>query len=145
MKKNRQLHLWIGLITSLFILVEAITGLLLSEPWLIGQQSMERGHGMAAISTNYHETSGSSNSLPADQSQTSQKSSNLRPEGFGKEQSGIMGFVRQLHEGKIDGANLKVAVDLTAIGLIILTITGISMSIRVLRAQRIRKSKLDMD
>ncbi|STO36655.1 Uncharacterised protein [[Flavobacterium] thermophilum] len=36
MRKMRNLHLWIGLISSIFLLVEAVTGLLLSEPWLIG-------------------------------------------------------------------------------------------------------------
>jgi uncharacterized iron-regulated membrane protein len=41
MKRIRQAHLWIGLITSIFLLMEAVTGLLLAEPWLIGQQ--ERG------------------------------------------------------------------------------------------------------
>ncbi len=41
MRKMRNLHLWIGLISSIFLLVEAVTGLLLSEPWLIGQT--ERG------------------------------------------------------------------------------------------------------
>jgi hypothetical protein len=37
MKKTRKAHLWIGLIASLFIFFEALTGLLMSEPWLIGQ------------------------------------------------------------------------------------------------------------
>lgn len=45
MKKARQLHLWIGLICSIFIFVESITGLLLNEPWLIGQTQMEGGRG----------------------------------------------------------------------------------------------------
>ncbi|CAG7638954.1 PepSY domain-containing protein [Paenibacillus allorhizosphaerae] len=39
MRKFRQLHLWIGLLTSILILVESVTGLLLSEPWLMGQTS----------------------------------------------------------------------------------------------------------
>jgi hypothetical protein len=47
MKRIRQAHLWIGLITSIFLLVEAVTGLLLAEPWLTGQQ--ERGEHHALI------------------------------------------------------------------------------------------------
>ncbi|WP_040205146.1 PepSY-associated TM helix domain-containing protein [Neobacillus jeddahensis] len=44
MKKTRKAHLWIGLICSIFILMESITGLIMNEPWLIGQsQTEERG------------------------------------------------------------------------------------------------------
>ncbi|ULT59092.1 PepSY domain-containing protein [Neobacillus drentensis] len=43
MKNTRKTHLWIGLIASIFIFMESITGLLINEPWLIGQTSMEGG------------------------------------------------------------------------------------------------------
>ncbi|WP_160724347.1 PepSY-associated TM helix domain-containing protein [Bacillus sp. USDA818B3_A] len=43
MKKTRQAHLWIGLICSIFILMESITGLIMNEPWLIGQAQTEGG------------------------------------------------------------------------------------------------------
>lgn len=42
MKKTRKAHLWIGLICSIFILMESITGLLMNEPWLIGQAQSEK-------------------------------------------------------------------------------------------------------
>jgi hypothetical protein len=45
MKNTRKAHLWIGLIASIFIFMESITGLLMNEPWLIGQTSMEGGRG----------------------------------------------------------------------------------------------------
>jgi hypothetical protein len=45
MKNTRKAHLWIGLIASIFIFMESITGLLMNEPWLIGQTSMEGGKG----------------------------------------------------------------------------------------------------
>ena len=45
MKKTRQAHLWIGLICSIFILMESITGLLMNEPWLIGQSSQTEQRG----------------------------------------------------------------------------------------------------
>jgi len=41
LKKLRRTHLWIGLISSIFILMESITGLLINEPWLIGQSQVE--------------------------------------------------------------------------------------------------------
>ncbi|UUZ85897.1 PepSY domain-containing protein [Paenibacillus sp. P26] len=52
MRKYRQLHLWIGLICSVFILVESVTGLLLSEPWLMGSQQMEQRMPVAAAAAN---------------------------------------------------------------------------------------------
>lgn len=45
MKKMRKAHLWIGLIASVLIFMESLTGLLVNEPWLIGQTQMgERGN-----------------------------------------------------------------------------------------------------
>ncbi|WP_412729716.1 hypothetical protein [Geobacillus stearothermophilus] len=41
MRNMRTVHLWFGLISSIFLRVEAVTGLLLSEPGRIGQA--ERG------------------------------------------------------------------------------------------------------
>jgi hypothetical protein len=45
MKKLRRAHLWIGLFASIFIFMEAMTGLLMNEPWLIGQSTIESGRG----------------------------------------------------------------------------------------------------
>ncbi|WP_066319919.1 PepSY-associated TM helix domain-containing protein [Bacillus sp. FJAT-29814] len=45
MKRMRQAHLWIGLIASVLIFMESLTGLLMNEPWLIGQTQMEGGRG----------------------------------------------------------------------------------------------------
>jgi hypothetical protein len=39
MKKLSTLHLWICMICSLFLLMESVSGLLMSEPWLIGGKS----------------------------------------------------------------------------------------------------------
>jgi hypothetical protein len=45
MRKLRRAHLWIGLIASIFIFIEAFTGLIMNEPWLIGQSTVQDGRG----------------------------------------------------------------------------------------------------
>lgn len=53
----RKIHLWVGLILAVFLVIEAITGLILAEPWLVGQSqinsphSIESGPNMAQRST----------------------------------------------------------------------------------------------
>jgi hypothetical protein len=115
-KKWRQLHVWIGLLCSVLILMESITGLLLSEPWLIGMEGREgmRGH---------HGSPEGFQSAP--------------PQGG----NSLMGLVRQLHEGRIGGMDVKWLADLAAVSMIILTVTGITLSINTLRAQRISRTK----
>ncbi|GEN33533.1 PepSY-associated TM helix domain-containing protein [Aneurinibacillus danicus] len=145
MKKRRQLHLWIGLLTSFFILIEAITGLLLSEPWLIGMDKGERRPGMEQRASFSTREKGSLPSQSTNQSESvlsqAGKPGAISPEedrgGFG-----LMGFIRGLHEGRIGGTNVKILVDITAIGLIILTVTGITLSIQIVRAQSRRKKTI---
>lgn len=131
MKTARKLHLWIGIITSFFILMEAITGLLLSEPWLIGASQVEgRGFPM-------HQAQPSNISMQGDNAGDQAAFRGEKMNGS----AGLMGVIRGLHEGKFAGSNLKVVVDLTAIGLIILTTTGIVLSVRALKAQSLQRRK----
>ncbi|QYR21434.1 PepSY domain-containing protein [Paenibacillus sp. sptzw28] len=164
MKTTRKLHLWIGIISSLFILIQAITGLLLSEPWLIGGETRDGvpqvGISQGATSSAVQPGTGTSAdrsggtlapSASADSNAAAQQQGNARPSfngegGIGgpdQKSSGLLGFVKGLHEGMIAGGSYKIYVDLTAISLIFLTSTGIFLSIRVLRAQskQRRKSK----
>jgi hypothetical protein len=150
MKKTRSLHLWIGIITSVFILIESVTGLLLSEPWLMGVKP--RG-GMGNPAAIVNQTISASN--PNSQNSSTSSSAIVQYEGrslpsdrhvFDNHQmdggSGLSNFIRGLHEGQINGLNVKWLVDVTAIGLIVLTVTGISMSIRALcAASHSRKRK----
>lgn len=137
MKNTRQLHLWIGIFTSLFILMEAVTGLILAEPWLIGSQSHEGGRKMVVSSANANmeqmaeSTGGEEKNI----------GNSITPPLEGNQQPGLMGVIRGLHEGKIAGANLRIVVDATAIGLIVLTVTGLTLSLKTLKAQRIRRKK----
>jgi hypothetical protein len=57
------------------------------------------------------------------------------------EANSVAGIIKGLHEGKIGNTNVKWLIDLTAIGMIFLTITGIILSIKTLRAQSISKKK----
>ncbi|WP_248928292.1 PepSY-associated TM helix domain-containing protein [Paenibacillus hamazuiensis] len=164
MKKNRQLHLWIGFICSVFILVESVTGLILSEPWLVGAGKGEGGGmrpqmavqsqaapGGAALSANG--SSGQTQGQAEGQAQSSQfaagspsaaaegsaaPAARQNGEGAGvgaKAVSSLYGMIKGLHEGRVGGTNVKILADLTAIGLIFLTVSGIVLSIQTLRAQ----------
>ncbi|MEI7026341.1 PepSY-associated TM helix domain-containing protein [Paenibacillus sp. y28] len=162
MKKTRQLHLWIGLVTSIFILMQAVTGLLMSEPWLIGMSGGEGGRPAMTAGTNAGAAQGfgqqpagsASGAQSADTSaaQPSAATANtstdaqgtaggrtvMQQPGQGPDQGGsssAMRIIKGLHEGKIGGTNIKWLIDLTAVGMMILTVTGISLSIKALRAQ----------
>lgn len=160
MKKSRQLHLWIGLLCSILILVESITGLLLSERWLLGvdgeqhevrvQQAMSAGGEAGSSQAGDGQVSGGEGSnAQANASQASSSEGDRAQQAAGSEAmrrrpeggNSLMMIVRQLHEGRIGTLDVKWLADLSAIAMIILTITGITLSIKTLRAQRISKMK----
>lgn len=130
MKKIRRLHLWIGLLTSVLILMEAITGLLMVEPWLMGadkpalEQRVQPQKTQMAAEGEIAQREGLTEGPEADR--------NFSPPGQG---SSAMGFVKGLHSGRIGNTDVSFILDIAAIVLIILTTTGIILSIRVLRAQ----------
>lgn len=125
LKKTRQAHLWIGLISSVLILMESITGLLLTEPWLMGGKEKE------GIRVEQHMRNSSS---PSQQ----------MPQKF-KEKKGntnsFSGFVKQLHTGRIGNTDISWALDITSIAMIFLTASGIYLSIKILMAQRKSKKR----
>ncbi|WP_261303217.1 PepSY-associated TM helix domain-containing protein [Paenibacillus andongensis] len=158
MKRTRQLHLWIGLICSVFILIQSITGLLLSEKWLTGSggaemrppgamtQGMTNGNSTGAAPSN--QSSNSMTPSTAGDQGTSGATQRDRPAfngpGPGPGQDGansLTGFIKGLHEEKIGNTNVKWLVDIAAISMIFLTITGIILSIKTLRAQGISRKK----
>ncbi|KRE40946.1 PepSY-associated TM helix domain-containing protein [Paenibacillus sp. Soil724D2] len=156
MKRTRQLHLWIGLICSVFILIQSITGLLLSEKWLTGSggaemrppgamsQGMTNGNSDGAALSN--QPSNSMTPSAAGDQRTSGAMQGNRPafNGPSPGQDGansLTGFIKGLHEGKIGNTNVKWLVDIAAISMIFLTITGIILSIKTLRAQGIQRKK----
>jgi len=155
MKKTRKAHLWIGLICSIFILIESVTGLLMNEPWLIGQTQMEgnkgnfqpgqfnRGAMQQGTTTNSGQTQAQAGRNANGQTgQTAQNQFPSRP-GAGGEggTTSITGIIRGLHEGKIGTTNVKWLVDLVAIALIFLTGSGIYLSMKVLKADKKRRKR----
>ncbi|UJF33452.1 PepSY-associated TM helix domain-containing protein [Paenibacillus hexagrammi] len=157
MKKTRQLHLWIGLICSVFILIQSITGLLLTEKWLLGggdemrppQATTQNMTQQPAMGEESSGTTGAaadpSAAASSGQSAPSMASEQGRPSFQGGEgpgqAGGIIGIVKGLHEGKIGQTDVSWLIDLTAIGMIVLTVTGITLSIKTLRAQRVQQRK----
>ncbi len=164
MKETRKAHLWIGLIASIFIFMESITGLLMNEPWLIGQTQLEGGRGNFQPGQfnqgqfNQGQRVAPNSVQGAGQTQGSTSTNDNiqlqgRPgfggngnftggrqgEGFG--QGSIMSTIRGLHEGRVGNTNVKWLIDLVAIAMIALTGTGIYLSIKVLRAEGIRKKR----
>jgi hypothetical protein len=155
LKRTRQLHLWIGMICSLFILMQSITGLLLSEKWLTGSGGMEMmpPQGMSQSNTGAsplaNQASGITAPAAAGNQGTAGAQQGDRPAfngagGPGPGQggaNGVSGIIKGLHEGKIGNTNVNWLVDLTAIAMIFLTITGITLSLKTLRGQSISRKK----
>lgn len=174
MKKTRRAHLWIGLIASIFIFIESLTGLVMNEPWLIGQTQIEnmrgnfqpgqfnqgqRSQGMNGGFTQGNEQNSGQQGGQFRGQANGQNGTNANgqfqgkrvfggngnmPEGIrgqGLGQGSIMSTIRGLHEGRIGNTNVKWLIDLIAVALMILTGTGIYLSIKVLAAESKRKKR----
>lgn len=163
MKKVRRTHLWIGLIASIFIFIEAATGLLMNEPWLIGQSQLDGGRGnfqpgqfnqwqnrQGGFSQGNGQQggfNGQGNGQTQGQGGFNGNGQFQGRNGFGqngnffpgmraRQSQGILGFIRNLHQGMIGNTNVKWFLDLVAIAMMALTGTGVYMSIKVLSAER---------
>ncbi|MFX4262806.1 PepSY-associated TM helix domain-containing protein [Pelotomaculum propionicicum] len=151
-RKTRNLHLWIGLFTSLLILIEAVTGLLLVEPALMGQL---RGEQRVMINK---PTTGQVPEVPAagqqqagqqataDQSNSGQVPGRRGPDKLVMEEDGKLNpagqgssfasFVKGLHSGRIGGTDISIVLDLVAISLIFMTVTGMILTVKALKRRR---------
>ena len=120
LKTVRKLHLWLGLFMSIFILIEAVTGLLLAEPSLMGVNRT------APINVEDKQPI----SVEQNNQQTIRERKN--PERHGDQigqENNFFGFVKQLHSGRVGEYSIKWLVDIVAVSLIILTLTGIYLFI----------------
>ncbi|KFZ42963.1 PepSY domain-containing protein [Anoxybacillus flavithermus] len=158
MKKTRDLHLWIGLICSVFLLLEAVTGLLLTERWLMGMGGHSHGgHEHAQLNMiDAVKKASESGAFSMDEVgvvmnhgmymvRLNDKDGTLvtiAPDGtvVKKEVNKFASFVRAIHVGKLGLWN-RLMIDAAAISIIILTGTGIYLSVKILRAQAKAKQR----
>ncbi|EGL17833.1 MULTISPECIES: PepSY-associated TM helix domain-containing protein [Paenibacillus] len=174
--KTRKYHLWVGLIASIFIFVEALTGILLVHTSTMGFNKQVQTYEAPAASNSGQQTLNVAEAvLKASQSgafdlsearlvmnhtlgdghhgQAGDYKVRLRDDDqtlyvidlYGnvirKEVNATNNFVRDLHFGELYGKDITWFVDIAAISIMFLTATGIVLSIRVLKAGSIRKSK----
>lgn len=154
MRKIRNLHLWIGLFTSLLILIEAVTGLLMLEPALMGAGQPQ---GEQRVMLDEPTTGQMSEGSAAGQQQSGQQSTteqtNARqvqgrrgPGGQGLEAEGnfnpagqgtsFAAFVKGLHSGRINGTDISILLDIVAFSLIFMIVTGMILTVKALKRQR---------
>lgn len=172
MKKMRRAHLWIGLIASVLIFMESLTGLLMNEPWLIGQSQVEgvRGNIQSGQFTQRQFNQGQFNQGQSVQGNSSSSGQNaqqqpgqnngqfqgrqgfggngnigFRNRGEGMGQGSLLGTIRGLHEGRIGNTNIKWLIDLAALAMMFLTGSGIYLSIKVLQAEGKKKRRQEED
>ncbi len=124
LQATRKIHMWLGLIVSVFLLIEAITGLLLAEPWLIGVNK--------AQSQNINLGADRQNKTPIANFNDG-KAVDIPKQAPNHVTS--LGFVKKLHQGIVGDQNFKWLADITAISIMILSFTGIYLSIPILRAK----------
>lgn len=174
MRKIRNLHLWIGLFTSLLILIEAVTGLLMLEPALMGagrpqgeQRVMidepttgqvsevfaagrqQAGQQATSDQSNSGQASGrpsSGQQYTTEQANTGQVQGRRGPGGPGIEADGnsnpagqgtsFAAFVKGLHSGRINGTDISILLDIVAISLIFMTVTGMILTVKALKRRR---------
>lgn len=167
MKKLRRAHLWIGLIASIFIFMEALTGLLMNEPWLIGQSTIESGRGnfQPGQMNRFQGMQGSTDTTGQAGGQTQGQNGfnrnrqfqgrqrfggngNFTPGMRGGMSQGIIGTIRNLHQGRIGNTDVKWLIDLIALAMMFLTGTGVFLSIKVLSAEnkpkKLREENLEV-
>lgn len=144
MKRMRKVHLWIGLVTSILLFLEAGTGLLLMEPWLVGAKSQE--HRLEVGERGAFNGGEIERPAQSESSQSRQNGGVQRIPGSGERpelaqgQFNIMRMIRGLHEGRIGNVDITWLIDLSAVSIIILTGTGIYLSVKILRTENRKKA-----
>ncbi len=113
----RKVHMWVGLVLAVVLLVEAVTGLILAEPGWFGEVKQKPpGIQAAPRGTQGQATPERAKSAPT-----------------------IYGLAKGLHQGKVGNIDLGWVVDVSAVGLVVLTLTGVYLAVPSLRARSRRR------
>ncbi len=123
--------MWVGLILALFLVVEAVTGLILAEPALFG---VTKAQGPPAVEG---QKAPNSEVTVTPQTEAQSKTQVTSPPQR-QAPSGVFGVAKGLHQGRVGGMDLSWIVVLSGVGLAVLTATGVYLGIVVLRAGRRR-------
>ncbi|MDR7865765.1 MAG: PepSY domain-containing protein [Sporomusaceae bacterium] len=115
----RKVHLWVGLILAVVLLVEAMTGLILAEPEWFGEVKQKP----PGLERQAAPAGGQGQAEPE------------RP----KSAPTLYGLAKGLHQGKVGSIDLAWVVDLSAVGLVALTLTGVYLAVPVLRPRARRR------
>jgi hypothetical protein len=118
----RRIHLWVGVILSLVLLCEGLTGLILAAPSIFGQGPQE---GRPAEIQD--KVQGEKREMTAGEGEFKRNPVTARGD------NSLLMIARTLHEGRIGTLNLRWLVALSGIGLAILCITGVFMAITYFR------------
>lgn len=134
MKKVRRLHFWVGIIVSIFLLIESVTGIYLYfQEQGRGERQFPPQQGMM----NEQQESTTEGNTAAQNGSTTVPNKPFRQGNgeFGENRSinSLSMNIRSLHNG-IVGL-------IAAIGMLILSITGIILAIIIARANKKRKQK----
>lgn len=125
----RKIHLWIGLILAIFIIIEALTGLILAEPGLVGQGNRQLPSGSQQLNAEQAQVPGTKGTAPQGEMRAQQRGT---PPAEGLN---VFGVAKGLHQGKVGSLKFELIVDILAIGLIILSVTGVYIAIPLLRGR----------
>lgn len=116
MRIVRKIHLWVGILLSLILLCEGLTGFILAEPGMFAQPAPEI----------YPRQSGEQN---AQTELMSPRPGERNIANAPRERNSILTTARMLHEGRIGNLNLRWLVALSGIGMAVLSLTGLYMAI----------------
>nr|WP_092069063.1 PepSY-associated TM helix domain-containing protein [Dendrosporobacter quercicolus]NSL47328.1 PepSY domain-containing protein [Dendrosporobacter quercicolus DSM 1736]SDL85439.1 PepSY-associated TM region [Dendrosporobacter quercicolus] len=131
----RTVHLWLGLIISLFLLTEAFTGLILSRPALIGAGKATHSQHSQLLTGEVKSPAGLNQNLTEEEARTAAEQAKL----VSGDVSSLV-FLKQLHQGIIYNNTFRWLVELVAVSIIILTLTGIYLSVPFLKVQFTKNS-----
>ncbi len=127
MKTLRRVHLWAGVAVALFLLLQSVTGLILSN-------TRPAGQGPPWARPEFVTSTDSSGQEPFPQvAGPGFQGRRGFFEGSAGETNPTWATARELHEGRIGNYDFSLLLDIAAFGFILVTVTGLILAYKVLR------------